>query len=514
MDELRSVVARALANDPDHRYETALTFVQGLHGAFVRPSARPTPPRRRKRVADPLRPSRTPRPTPSVTPPELPLATGADTDATHVTTLSEAPPTLTTGPATEPELTAVLDPMPAPDPADRTPGDGPDEVATPLERNSSRIEEIGSLAARIDDIDLRRADEDRYSSVESAPSASDLARGSELDVPHVAGAMLTPPVSRLDQSHGEDANAPLPPPSHGYPLTAIASVPSVTPASREIPPESLGTLASAPLRENRSAVWPILLALIVGLMVGFAFGFVGGRDRNNPSAQVEAQAPPVPAPAGGDTQPPPKQTRPKAPSPAQPAPSRDGAAADTRERERQRPASVDQTAGDIGRLLVRSSPAGAKVSLDGREVGTTPLTLRDVGVGTHLVRVTHQGYIAAEQRVRISGTQPAQSIELELTDARVERPTPPAPGPAERTSGLPAVAPGAKAGSLFVDSRPTGARVLVDGKPVGTTPFLLDDVAAGDHAVSLELDGFAPWSTSAHVSGGERTRVSGSLEQK
>ncbi len=65
-----------------------------------------------------------------------------------------------------------------------------------------------------------------------------------------------------------------------------------------------------------------------------------------------------------------------------------------------------------------------------------------------------------------------------------------------------------------MDSRPTGARVFVDGRLVGTTPFLLDDVSVGDHAVRLELDGFAPWSTSAHVSGGERARVSGSLEQR
>ncbi|MGC4084074.1 MAG: PEGA domain-containing protein [Vicinamibacterales bacterium] len=59
-----------------------------------------------------------------------------------------------------------------------------------------------------------------------------------------------------------------------------------------------------------------------------------------------------------------------------------------------------------------------------------------------------------------------------------------------------------------------GARVFVDGKMVGTTPLLLDAVAAGDHTVRLDLTGFSSWSSTATVTGGGRTRVSGSLEQR
>ena len=66
----------------------------------------------------------------------------------------------------------------------------------------------------------------------------------------------------------------------------------------------------------------------------------------------------------------------------------------------------------------------------------------------------------------------------------------------------------------MVDSRPAGARVFVDGKMAGTTPMLLDDVTPGDHTVRLELDGFNSWTATSKVAGGERTRVSGSLEQR
>jgi hypothetical protein len=66
----------------------------------------------------------------------------------------------------------------------------------------------------------------------------------------------------------------------------------------------------------------------------------------------------------------------------------------------------------------------------------------------------------------------------------------------------------------MVDSRPAGARVFVDGKLAGTTPLLIDVVAVGDHAVRMELDGFNPWTAPAKITGGERTKVSGSLEQR
>jgi hypothetical protein len=48
---------------------------------------------------------------------------------------------------------------------------------------------------------------------------------------------------------------------------------------------------------------------------------------------------------------------------------------------------LDWTAKPLGRLVVESDPTGAKVTIDGKLRGTTPLTVADVSVGSHEVRI-------------------------------------------------------------------------------------------------------------------------------
>ncbi len=46
----------------------------------------------------------------------------------------------------------------------------------------------------------------------------------------------------------------------------------------------------------------------------------------------------------------------------------------------------------VGTMLVESRPVGARVFLDGREVGRTPMVLSDVRAGSHVVRLELDGY--------------------------------------------------------------------------------------------------------------------------
>jgi TonB family protein len=68
-----------------------------------------------------------------------------------------------------------------------------------------------------------------------------------------------------------------------------------------------------------------------------------------------------------------------------------------------------------------------------------------------------------------------------------------APRPAPRGGAvLAGVAPANREGLLLLDSDPSGARVYVDGLPVGQTPVAGVELAFGRHVVRMEADGREP----------------------
>lgn len=113
-----------------------------------------------------------------------------------------------------------------------------------------------------------------------------------------------------------------------------------------------------------------------------------------------------------------------------------------------------------GELAVQSRPAAARVSVDGKERGVTPITLR-LPSGAHVLEVQIG---KSEPRVIPltiqAGVQTAQYIELQGVQAT---------------------------GSLEIKSEPSGARVIIDGQPRGTTPATIRDLPGGSHSVVLEL---------------------------
>ena len=151
------------------------------------------------------------------------------------------------------------------------------------------------------------------------------------------------------------------------------------------------------------------------------------------------------------------------------------------------------------RLLVRSSPAGATVTVDGVARGTTPLVLRDLPIGARNVVVSRRGYMPAERRITLSGDRPSRSIDVTLAPAaRAAVPARPAP---------------ASDGSLVIESRPAGASVSLDGRPVCVTPLTIASVAPGRHTVVITAAGMKPVTSTVVVKAGERARVAASLER-
>ncbi len=151
-----------------------------------------------------------------------------------------------------------------------------------------------------------------------------------------------------------------------------------------------------------------------------------------------------------------------------------------------------------GRLLVRSTPAGATVFVDDERRGVTPATLRDLALGTRRVRVQRDGYAPETLQVTLTRERPSRTL-----DVRMRRP-PAAAAPASTP-------PAAKTGTLVIESRPSGASALVNGRSVGATPVTIEDLAPGAYTVQMQLAGFRPFTTTVRVVAGTRVRAAGSL---
>jgi hypothetical protein len=284
----------------------------------------------------------------------------------------------------------------------------------------------------------------------------------------------------------------------------------------------------------------VAASLVVGLGIGYWLGTrPPHEERSRRLTAGEAQTTvaledqTIPAPEAseviGPTVPEDEGRRPRAappPSASERAPdtasgTRHGAIARTREPVSSRargaagaaPASASRPVLE-GRMLVRSSPADALVRVNGVERGRTPLALRNLEYGRYHVAAVLPGHVLAEREVSITPQSPATALTFDLVRATARS----APTAAATESEL-AASPqrGAAAGgrvetSLEVVSRPSGARVFIDGQPIGVTPLRVSGLAAASHTVRLELSGFRPWTAAVDLASRRRTQVSASLE--
>jgi PEGA domain len=253
------------------------------------------------------------------------------------------------------------------------------------------------------------------------------------------------------------------------------------------------------LDRTRSAVWPLVLALGVGVAIGFAGGFFAG-SREQPTVTATTAREVTQNAAPGTAAAPKSEVR---------SQKSEGEVTKA-EAQKAEPSNLKSAISNLqspaaeGRILVRSRPAGAKVVVDGADYGLTPATVRGLARGAHRVKITRDGYAPEERRFVVTSSRPAQSMTVALAPARAV-----APARAE----APTASTGRFAGALAVDSRPAGAKVFMDGTLVGTTPIALPSVPAGSHAIRLEYEGYRRWSSSVRVVASEQNRVTASLER-
>ena len=126
-----------------------------------------------------------------------------------------------------------------------------------------------------------------------------------------------------------------------------------------------------------------------------------------------------------------------------------------------------QLSEDFGKLILKTDPPGAAISLDGKAIdGVTPVALKPVKTGTHVVTFELPGYGRRTETVRVDpGASPELNVKLDP-----------------------------KYGTLMVmtqgvqDGKPCRGPVKIDGAEVGMTPWK-GQVLAVEHRVEADCGG-------------------------
>lgn len=141
----------------------------------------------------------------------------------------------------------------------------------------------------------------------------------------------------------------------------------------------------------------------------------------------------------------------------------------------------------LGRALVATQPEGARILLDGRDLGVTPATI-ELPAGRHTLRLERTGHVP-------------QELTVDITAGGLERPRPAILEP----FGEPVTPP--TTGFLAVSSEPAGADVWIDGKPTGERTPCTVELPAGEVLVEVRLAGHEIVETSEVIRAGEETAL-------
>ena len=122
---------------------------------------------------------------------------------------------------------------------------------------------------------------------------------------------------------------------------------------------------------------------------------------------------------------------------------------------------------EVGKLQVNVKPVKAKVILDNREVGSSPLLLENVIPGKHILQVNASGFDSHQQEITINKDKPTV-LNINLK----------------------------KIFDLSIKSNPTKADVYINDIKIGQTPFTKKVVEYERMKISLRKSNHEEWSES------------------
>ncbi|MBQ9755327.1 MAG: PEGA domain-containing protein [Lentisphaeria bacterium] len=136
-------------------------------------------------------------------------------------------------------------------------------------------------------------------------------------------------------------------------------------------------------------------------------------------------------------------------------------------------------------VLIKSTPAGATVVMDGQSRGITPLVIRDLPAGKYHAELSMRGYAGRPAEWEINSVRPvAVNVDLD-----------------------------SNMGALVITSSPSRARVIVDGTELGETPLTLER-AEGKYVIRVERAGCNPEERNVRISRGQKDKIHVKLGQK
>ncbi|MBI4726410.1 PEGA domain-containing protein, partial [candidate division TA06 bacterium] len=144
---------------------------------------------------------------------------------------------------------------------------------------------------------------------------------------------------------------------------------------------------------------------------------------------------------------------------------------------------------DYGGLVIRSTPPGAKIFLDGADVGTTPGQLSKIEAGEHQVIIAKDGYSSFSKTVTV-----AKNITTTVSAVLTK-----------------------EYGSLSITSEPANASVFIDGVSkglTGSTGLSVSGLGIGAHKIKVTKAGYQAYEVEMTIESGDGNSLNAQLTPK
>lgn len=126
-----------------------------------------------------------------------------------------------------------------------------------------------------------------------------------------------------------------------------------------------------------------------------------------------------------------------------------------------------------GALDIMTTPAGAKIIIDGKSYGTTPNTINNLLIGKYQVQLIKNGFTTLNKNITIFESKSTEIIDS-LNEGQTEIDT--NLGPVSLKNGI------------RFSSMPTKAYILENGTLIGVTPFETDQLTDGEYNFEIRQE--------------------------